>query len=279
MELIKNWLTFLLILTTAVIQLKAQEGEVPQQVISKQGFEKSAPAVVKLVADEGKMIGAGVIIGVHEEDVGFVLTSYKIVAGRDKLAVILKDYPDPLLGVAVEKWIDFDSDLAIVAIKDFPPNQPVICLQEKKSFQVGESFTILGHTEVDDWMPIPKELTASNERHLVFSSLKYSGIAGGPILNKNGNMIGLVISGEEEETGEENLTLGINTSVIKPIIKDWFQPIQLRKRWCEKGAGLATWIWAVGGGVLGGGIATAIAVVGGGAETPRGLPRPPEPPK
>ena len=74
----------------------------------------------------------------HKEQVGFILTSYSMVAGRDKVAVILKDYPDPLLGHTIDKWIDFDSDLAIVAIKNFPEGQPVISLQESKSEQEGD---------------------------------------------------------------------------------------------------------------------------------------------
>lgn len=284
MQLTKKWLVFVLILLCGILkQLAAQQLEPTeelQQVISEKGFEKSAPVVVKIVADEGRTIGAGVILSVHKEQVGFILTSYSMVAGRDKVAVILKDYPDPLLGHTIDKWIDFDSDLAIVAIKNFPEGQPVISFQESKSEHEGDIFTIIGHTEVDDWMPIPCELTLPNLRNLIIKTPKYSGLDGGPVLNENGHMIGLIVSSQEEDLEEEeNLVVAVKTSVIKPIIKDWFQPIELKQKWSEKGAGIATWIWAVGGGVLGGGIATAIAVAGGGAEQPRGLPRPPDPPK
>lgn len=287
MDLIKKWLTFLLILFLVVVnQLVAQKQEPvqkSQQVITKQGFEESAPAVVKIVADEGRTIGAGVILGVQADSVGFVLTSYSMIAGRVKVAVILKNYAEPLLGHTIDKWIDFDSDLAIVAIKNFPPDQRVISLKESKSEQEGDMFTIIGHTELDDWMPIPTELILSTESNLTFRAPKYSGIEGGPVLNEDGNMIGLIISREEEELEkqleEDNLVQTVKTSVIKPIIKDWFQPIQLQQQWSEKSTGIATWIWVVGGGVLGGGIATAIVIAGGGAETPRGLPRPPQPPR
>lgn len=283
MQRTKKGLTFLVIVIFSFVRpLAAQELEPTeelQQVISEKGFKKSAPAVVKIVADEGRTIGAGVILAVHKEQVGFILTSYSMVAGRDKVAVILKDYPDPLLGHTIDKWIDFDSDLAIVAIKNFPEGQPVISLQESKSEQEGDILTIIGHTEVDDWMPIPSELTLPNLRNLVIKAPKYSGLDGGPVLNESGNMIGLIVSSQDEDFDEENLVVAVKTSVIKPIIKDWFQPVELKQKWNEKGAGIATWIWAVGGGVLGGGIATAIAVAGGGTEEPKGLPRPPDPPK
>lgn len=279
MKLIKKWFFVLLILSTGNIQSRSQEvNEELQQVISKEGYEKSAPTVVKIVSDEGKRIGAGVILAVHTENVGFLLTSYRMVAGRDKVAVILKNYPEPLLGYTVDKWIDFDTDLAIVAIKEFPPGQPATTLGESKSAQIGDKFTIIGHMEGNDWMPIPVELIDFDERRFALEPKEYTGFEGGPLLNNDGNMIALIVTGEEEPAEEGYLTLAVKSSVIKPIIKEWFQPVDLQQKWREKGGGLATWIWAVGGGLLGSTVATAIAIAGGGEEAPRGLPRPPDPP-
>ncbi|MFQ5824127.1 MAG: serine protease [bacterium] len=279
MKLIRNCFNMVLILSIGIFQSWAQEqSEEPQQVLTQKGYNKSAPAVIKLVTDEGKKIGTGVILGVHKDDVGFVLTSYSTVAGRDKVAIILKNYPEPLLGYTVDKWIDFDTELAVVAIKKFPPGQPVITFGGSKSAKVGETFTIIGHIEGSDWMPIPLELMDSNERRFALESSEYSGFEGGPLLNENGYMIGLIVSEEEEAAEKGRLTLAVKSNVIKPIINEWFQPIELKQKWHEKGAGLATWIWAVGGGVLGGTVATAIAIAGGGEEAHKGLPRPPEPP-
>jgi S1-C subfamily serine protease len=279
MKRIKKWFYTLFILSTASIPLMSQElMQESQQIISKEGYEKSAPAVVKIVSDEGKRIGAGVILAVHTDGVGFLLTSYRMIAGRDKVAVILRNYPEPLLGYTVDKWIDFDTDLAIVAIKDFPPGQPVITLGASKSAQIGETLTIIGHIEGKDWMAIPVDLIESNERRFALEPMEYTGFVGGPLLNADGDMIGLVVTGDEEGTEEDHLTLAVKSEVIKPIIKKWFKPIDLQQKWREKRGGFATWVWAVGGGVLGGTIVTAIAVAGGGDEGPRGLPRPPNPP-
>lgn len=268
-------IVFFLIFTT--ISHSQEEAKQVKQVIKEEGYKRAAPAIVKLITDEGKRIGAGVILGVHKENIGFVLTSYNMVAGRDKVAVILKDFPDPLLGITVEKWIDFDSEIAVIAVKNFPPVENTIRLQIPKEETASEIYTIVGHTPVDDWMPIPQKLTASNDKFLIFNAFEYSGLIGAPVLNEDGNMVGLVINSGVDFQEESNIATAVKSSFIKPIITNWFREVKLKRKWKEKGQGLATWVWAVGGSVVGTGIVTAIAVSGGG-EGPRGLPGPPAPP-
>ncbi|MFQ5603755.1 MAG: serine protease [bacterium] len=270
-------LTVSFFLQNALAQ-EQSEPSAPQAVLTQKGYDKTAPAVVKLIADEGKKIGAGVVLGIHKDGAGFVLTSYSMVAGREKVAVILRDYPDPLLGLIVDRWIDFDSDLAIVAVKNFPFTQPAIVFGESKSAHPGKTFTILGHATDYDWISIPVELTDSNENHFAFDTGHQTGIDGAPLIDNKGNMIGLIVSDDFESTEQGNITLAVKSRVIQPIISEWFKPINLQKKWREKSGGIATWIWAVGGSLLGGTVTTAILVAGGGEEAPRGLPRPPEPP-
>ena len=67
----------LLCLLHPAVSLHAQ-GEAakePVQVLTQEGYDKTAPAVVKLVSDAGKRIGGGVLVGLHADSVGFVLTA------------------------------------------------------------------------------------------------------------------------------------------------------------------------------------------------------------
>jgi len=255
----------------------ASAQELIEPVLSRSGFEKAAPAIVKLVSDEGTKIGAGVILGVNKDGAGLILTSYSMIAGRDKLAVILNAHPDPLLGQVVERWIDFDSDLAVVATKNFPVEQTPITLGETKSVLPGEIVTAIGHLDSSDWTPLPVKLEPSDEREFSFILSTPSGMEGAPLVDDKGNMIGLIVS-DPLEAEQFKVARAVKTSVIKPILKEWFRPVAMQTKWRESSGGMATWIWAVGGGVLGGTVATAIAVAGGGDDTPQGLPRPPLPP-
>jgi len=280
MKLNKKITLIFLLITTLSKATAQEESPAPeiQPVLSRANLDKSAPAVVKIVADEGRKIGAGVILGIHNDGVGFILTSYSLIAGRDKVAVIVKDYPDPLLGRVVDRWIDFDSDLAIVGVKNFPATAATITLGEPKSARAGSTVTLIAHTDDGDWQSIPIQLSDANERYFVFNAADLSNIDGSPLVDQNGSLIGLVLSDELLPAAEQTGTQAIKTSVIKPLVKEWFRPVALQKKWRESRGGFATWIWAVGGGVIGGTTATVIALAGGGEEAPRGLPRPPEPP-
>ncbi|NIR51638.1 trypsin-like peptidase domain-containing protein [candidate division KSB1 bacterium] len=279
MKLLLPLKMFLLVLAS-VLTVQAQEETEEadlQQVLKQEGYDRNAPAVVKLVSDQGRRIGAGVILGVHEDGMGFILTSYSMVANRDKVAVILKDYPDPLLGRTVERWVDFDTDVAIVAVKNFPADQPVIVLSNDKSVPANETFTIIGHAEEGDWMPIPIQMIESDESHVAFNASEFSGIEGAPLVDEDGKMLGLIVS-EGLANTENNLTLAVKTATIKPIIKEWFKPVPLVRKWEEQGVSIGGWVWAVGGSVIGGTLVTAIAISGGDGDSQSGLPRPPNPP-
>lgn len=279
MRFLQKAVLVVIVVSIAISYLFAQEESQPVQVLNQEGYDKAAPAVVKIVSDAGRNIGTGVILAVHQDQVGFILTSYSMVAGRDKVAVILKNYPDALLGYIVDKWIDFDLDLAIVGVKNFPAGQPTITLGDASKAELGKTYTILAHTKTGDWYPIPAPLNNVSNTHLILEIEKSAEIEGAPVLTNDGNMIGLMVVNERINTEVGGLTAAVKSNAFKPIIKEWFKSVPLQQKWQEKGVGFATWIWAVGGGVIGGGIATAIAISSGGEEAAVGLPRPPEPPQ
>ncbi|MFQ5649864.1 MAG: hypothetical protein ACE5IY_07970 [bacterium] len=285
-------LTQLLLTSFFVLNLSgivfAQDQEKPErskQALSQDGYDHTAPAIVKIVSDAGSRIGTGAIVGVHRdpktnENIGFILTSYSMVAGRDKVAVLLKNHAGGLLGHVVDKWIDFDLDVAIVAVRNFPPGQPVITIGQPKVTESGNIFTAITHTDAGNWVPTPTELNSIDEKHMIFNVAEGASLEGAPLVDKDGVMLGLFVGDETMSSGEMPLASAVRSIAFKPIMKEWFQPIKLQQKWQEQGAGIATWIWAVGGGVVGGTIATVLAIAGGedGAGGPRGLPGPPNPP-
>lgn len=254
-----------------------------KQILSQEGYDLTAPAVVKIVSDAGSRIGAGVTVGMTidtktDDYIGFILTSYSMVAGRDKVAIILKNHSGGLLGHVVDKWIDFDLDVAIVAVKNFPPDQPVVTLGKVKSPKPGDVFTAITHTEGGDWVPEPAELNNADETHLTFNVDRSLSLEGAPAVNEDGHVIGLFISNNTIGTGDIPLASAVRSSVFKPILKEWFNSIKLTQKWEEQSLGIAPWMWAVGGGIVGGGVATALAISGGDDNSNRPLPVAPDPP-
>ena len=280
MEMVKKAFLFLLLIVIPTMQLIAQQEAAeqpqtldPEEIISKQGYEKTAPAIVKIVSDGGRKIGAGVILGVSEDGDGYVLTSYSTVDELNKVAIILKNHPDALLGRVVDKWIDFDLDLAVIVIKNFPAAQTVVSMQNSKSVKIEDMYLLIAHTDTGDWLPIEVSLANFDDTKFALSLPGESGMEGAPIVTENGDMIGFFSS-----LKSDSLSLAVKTNAIKPIINEWFNSVELAQKWGENRTGISTWIWAVGGSVIGGTIVTAIAISGGDSGPRPGLPSAPNPP-
>jgi len=281
MQMVKKSFLFLLLIVIPISQVVAQQ-EVggpalssmdPEEIVSQQGYEKTAPAIVKIVSDGGRKIAAGVILGVSEDGDGYVLTSYGAVAGLNKVAVILMNHPDALLGRIVDKWIDFDLDLAIISIRNFPDAQRVVSIQNSKSARLAEMSLLIAHTDTGDWLPIEVNLANFDDTKFALNLPGESGMEGAPIVTEKGDMIGVFSS-----LKANSLSLAVRTNAIKPIINEWFSSVKLAQKWQEKRTGIASWVWAVGGSVIGGTIVTAIAISGGDSGPRPGLPRAPNPP-
>ena len=247
-------------------------------LLSEAVYQKTSGATVKIVSDAGRKIGSGVIVGVRRDGVGFILTSYSMVAGRDKVAVILRNYSDALLGRVVDKWIDFDLDLAVISITEFPAEQPMVTIVKSTEAIVGESYSIISHTDIGDWSAVAVELTSAEKTNLKLNLDDATGCEGAPLVNKDGNLLGLLVTTKGSPTEGGTFGEAVPSGILLPILQDWFQSIDLQQKWQEKGGGFGSWIWAIGGGILGGAVATMVALSGGDSDGPSGLPRPPDPP-
>ena len=257
--------------------LVAQESE-NTALMSPSTYDKSSQSVVRVVADEGERMGAGVIIGIDKDGNGLILTSYSMVTGTNKVAVIFKDDPRPLLGHVIQKWIDYDSELAVVVVKNLPQERFPIEFKTTRSGILGSKYFVIGHTLSKDWDAIETTVSDENEQHLVCNIGSYSGIEGAPLVDHDGRMIGLIVSYPVEESSDDHLTLAVKTNHIKEVVDEWFEPLGLKKKWRQKGGGFVTWLWAVGGGVAGATVAAVVALSSNGGSR-RGLPRPPSPPE
>jgi hypothetical protein len=246
------------------------------QVMTQAGYDESSPAVVKIVSDAGRKIGNGIIVAANSEGIGFVLTSYSIVAGHDKVAVILKNHPDGLLGHYVERWVSFDLNLAIIAIKNFPGGQTMATFGRSKKASVDKVYTTVSHNEIGDWYPNPTSLISEDENYFTLNSSAFSELEGAPLMDKDGKIIAVVTSRNTPASNEGNFVSAIKSDAVTPLLDEWFQSIELSQKWQVKGFIVAPWMWVVGAGAAGGAITTVIATQGGdGGGAPRGLPGPP----
>lgn len=250
----------------------------PRGPLTESGYNKSVPSVVKLMADHGQRVGAGVIVGIQKNGGGLVLTSYSMVAGQDEVAVVVRNGFEPLVGQVHNPWIDLNLDIAMVLVHNFPPGLSPISFKQEKLPLVGETLTLIGHAGDQDWGPIEIQISDENQKRMECSLGKFTGIDGAPLVDETGTMIGLTVSDAVQKSTENHVALAVKTGAIKPVVNGWLKSLALRSKWRERKDGVATWIWALGGGVLGGAVTAAILITGGGSDNVFGLPRPPQPP-
>jgi S1-C subfamily serine protease len=183
---------------------------------------------------ESESTGSGVIVDQN----GFILTNSHVVQGAKDLQVVLHDggqYPAKLLGT------DPGTDLAMIKI-EAPTKLPFAKLGDSSKLEVGEWVVAIGNPRGLDWtvtvgiisalgreIPSPSGQTL---RDLIQTDAAINpGNSGGPLLNADGEVIGIndaIVSGTGENIGI-GLAIPINTAKI--ILKDLVQYGRVKRPW------------------------------------------------
>jgi len=158
-----------------------------------EGARRLYPAVVKIVA--GNRMGSGVIV--HNS--GLVLTSWHVVEEEKTANVISSN------GVTYEGnvlAVNRDRDLALIAIKGSSGGFPSANLgssMESDGLQIGDAIAIAGYPAYSDSVsPVLSEgiicafPTIESVDFIQASAQVYPGSSGGPMINKFGEVIGIV---------------------------------------------------------------------------------------
>ncbi len=268
----------LLLLLMPLAEVHAQKLERQNtELLSDEKYARSASSIVKVVADSGKTTGAGIYLGRHDDGLGFVLTSQRLVAQSRKVVIFVKTKDGGLLGKGVEKWVDFDLDLAVLVIRNFPKEIKPAVFDSNKDTRLNRPYAVIAHSSDNDWKTLSAEPTLDRDQKFILALRDSITYPGSPLLNDRGYIIGMLID-DVTLSGSEGLAAAVRSEALKPVIDEWFRTIPLATKWREKGSGVASWMLAVGGGIVGSAVATAIALGGESGDKTKGLPRPPDPP-
>jgi formylglycine-generating enzyme required for sulfatase activity len=164
--------------------------------------------VVLVELPEGKGRGAGIILGVRKagnENEVLILTSYHVVQkyvdmDLEEAPVRFYGDPTPFKAEIIEDWIDKDEDLAVITVKGQNLNLPstIRALQFGNIDLIGKNsrVTAIGH-RVDGgnetWLPDHGLVAQPIGPRITFSrATADSGFSGGPLLDSNGGVVGMV---------------------------------------------------------------------------------------
>jgi len=173
------------------------------------------PAIVQIVGittDNKETRGTGFLV----EEIGTIVTNFHIIHGLESASIHLSngDIYDKVTILAVDER----KDLAIIKIFGF--DLPVLDLGNSNNVEVGEKAVLIGNPlgfELSATTGIISAIRSSGDGFQVIQTdaAANPGNSGGPLLNENGEVVGVLSFGIKEA---ENLNFAIPINYAKGLI-------------------------------------------------------------
>jgi formylglycine-generating enzyme required for sulfatase activity len=195
----------------------------PAALAARLDWQALRAAVVKIEARPGSIPGAGCLIKV-EGNRGYILTAYHVIkpavlAGQQQVTVRFYGGIRPFDGLINQEWIDTRNDLAVVVVQNVPVQQ-VLRLGSTQRLTVLDGVITIGHPAGSSWVVTEGKVSGFRGRDILFSGADVEkGHSGGPLLDEQGQMIGLNVE------SPARLGVAIQIDIIKPILRRWIGPL------------------------------------------------------
>jgi S1-C subfamily serine protease len=203
-------------------------------------YRKVSPSVVMVVVanlKEGKVTDSALGTGVIIDPTGYVLTNWHVINGFESGVIFLKPAngtePDENSAYGIEIVAETEqADLALLKIVKPPAGLSPVKLGNASLVQVAEDIHIIGHPHGELWSystGVVSQIRDNYDWHysdgsdhranvLQMQTAINPGNSGGPVLDDNGNMLGLVAMAEEGQ----NLDYAVEIDVIKSFVNNAF---------------------------------------------------------
>lgn len=187
-------------------------------------FAKALPSVVKVLTNDGH--GSGVIASRQ----GFILTNYHVIEGYETVGVLFSsdsDGDDILLADVVR--VDQIADLALLKLKG--PRPGLVSINPAKSKpKIGDDVHAIGHPYGEDWTYTRGYVSQYRKNYAWQSGIADHHVAdviqtqtpinpgnsGGPLLNDNGELIGINSFGNSQAEG---INFAVSLDTVSSFLK------------------------------------------------------------
>jgi S1-C subfamily serine protease len=184
-----------------------------------------SPAVVTILVydDSGEefALGSGLFIGD-----GKILTNAHVIEGAYSVKVcsLQKTYKD----VTINKRDD-KVDLAVISVQS--TGEPTIFLTDDNDFPLGQQIYAIGNPYGRERTLSYGHITSINDscdiQEIQMTAPIYPGSSGGPLLNMQGSVIGIVYASYDDEQQTQSLAIGIKS--IEQFLQTPDKSVQLKK--------------------------------------------------
>jgi len=202
-------------------------------------YNKVTKVTVNIICNNGQANGTGVVVGITPNGRAVILTACHVVASNFKendpdismefyrnIRVKMASEVTPISAVVLPNYVDRANDLALIVTRERVTGNEVISYTQTKNIKPGEKVAAFGYPQTDRISQTVGRITRLEPKYLVFDARIASGNSGGPLVDKNGRMIGV-------STFLENRTEGyaLHMNLVLPIVEDWLREIKLNKQW------------------------------------------------
>ncbi|CAB5087203.1 hypothetical protein D3OALGA1CA_650 [Olavius algarvensis associated proteobacterium Delta 3] len=171
-------------------------------------IDKAKPSIIHILTFDSNKKPVGNGTGFYISSDGGILTNYHVV--NDSEYIVIKDLSENYLPTLI---IDSNEILDIALLSLVLPNGsqvPPLKLSEKKP-RVGEKIIVVGHPRGLEYTASDGMVSAIREGLVQFTAPISPGSSGSPVLNMNGEVIGIVALFLKES---QNLNFAVSSKVI-----------------------------------------------------------------
>ena len=202
--------------------------EVTKGVVGISKIKNTGTAILDSNATEELGLGSGIIVSEN----GYIVTNWHVAGNKYSTCYVTADNGEIYSGNVV--WADSDLDLAIVKIN--ASGLKFLNLGDSDTIKLGQEVCAIGNpigiefqrtvtsgiiSGLDRTIKVEDENGESYMEDLIQTDASInSGNSGGPLINKNGEVIGI---NSIKITSAEGIGFAIPINIIKPIIESYIQ--------------------------------------------------------
>ena len=203
-------------------ELEDVTAEVSQAIApASAAYEKANQAVVRISNGE-RTIGSGFL----SDDKGHVITAYHVVENLSDKYVV---FPDGSVSLATTAGVSQQSDIAVLTLSEKPSVQP-LALADSSAVKIGQPVISIG-TPFDLNETLTYGIVSQTDRFIEIESTSGSrwvanliqfdapvnpGNSGGPLINTEGEVIGMVIARVRPDEGD-GIYYAVSSNKIKRV--------------------------------------------------------------
>lgn len=167
--------------------------------------------VILTTTDFGEALGTGWVVRMEGENKAYIVTNNHVIANGTDFKVKYRVPTVDSVAIKSTKEVkvlatDPENDLALLEVKTVHRLEPLSLKRTTEGLKLLETLTIIGHPKGLEFTVINAKLSnlsrvVEKKRHLQFDSNADHGMSGGPIIDENGFVIGVVVGGWDEIRG------------------------------------------------------------------------------